>query len=78
MLRKNTGLESLLFYIRDRLYRVRNLDYGILDALFFPKAMDQWTRYADITKDIQDANLKGRGIKSILDVGAAEGRITNF
>lgn len=78
MLPKNIGLKSLLFYIRDRLYRVRNLDYGIFDAFFFPKAMDQWTRYADITRDIQDANLKGRRIKSVLDVGAAEGRITNF
>jgi hypothetical protein len=59
-------LDLILNHIKDKLYRSKVSDYGVIEALFFPKGMDYYSRYTDVSRYIQQHATEN----SILDVGA--------
>jgi hypothetical protein len=69
-------LDLILNRVKDRIYRNRISDYGVVEALLFPKGMDYYSRYTDVARYISQHLTKN---KAILDVGAGgRGGISYF
>lgn len=58
-------LHSLL---AKRLYRAREFDFGFSEAIWHPRTIDGWCRYADIAREITKINAASI---TILDVGSS-------
>ena len=79
---KKTGIITIIDFavttfiniVFKRFYRLRSTDYGLLEALFYPKNIDQWSRYAYVVNEIKKLKTKSK----ILEVGSGEGGITSF
>lgn len=61
------ALYSILVAVREYLYKPSLHGYGLVEALFFPREIDYWTRYIDVSKAVLK-HFKER--LAILDVGA--------
>jgi ubiquinone/menaquinone biosynthesis C-methylase UbiE len=69
-----TTFINIIFKNFKRFYRLRSTDYGILEALFYPRNIDQWSRYAYVVKEIKRLKTKGK----ILEVGSGGSGIMSF
>lgn len=77
---KSSGfvIHRLLRPFKQRFHKEKGLKYGLLDALFFPRDIDVWTRYADILREIRETHSENNRIRSILEVGSGPGAILEF
>lgn len=80
MVLKSPGLVlcRLLGPFKKRFYKEKELKYGLLDALFFARDIDVWTRYADVIREIREIHSENKRIRSILEVGSGPGAILEF
>ncbi len=63
----------ILWYIsifRNWLYRWVKDDYGLKEAIFFPKGIDEYLRYSKILNELKQIKSNNNGYISILEVGA--------
>jgi len=80
-LAKKTGIITIIdfavttFIVRaKRFYRLRRTDYGLLEALFYAKDIDRWSRYAYVVNEIKKLKTKSK----ILEVGSGGMGIASF
>jgi ubiquinone/menaquinone biosynthesis C-methylase UbiE len=69
-----TTFINIIFKKLKYFYRLRSTDYGLLEALFYPRNIDQWSRYAHVVNEIKKFKTKGK----ILEVGSGESGIISF
>jgi len=61
------ALDSFSSRLREKFYTKAIGDYGLFEAVMFPRAIDYYTRYRDVVDLVQEHIAKG---SLILDVGA--------
>jgi SAM-dependent methyltransferase len=57
-----------------RFYKLRGTNYGLLEALFYPKSIDKWSRYSYVVNEIKKLRVKNK----ILEVGSGGAGIAHF
>ena len=66
-------LSSFLTSISRKLYLPKDVNYGLIDALFWPRGIDRWFRYTRVIKEIDLSNRF-----SVLNVGSGGVGISGF
>jgi len=68
---------TIIFNLRDKLYKWTKDDYGLKEAIFFPKEIDVYIRYSKIINELRNLKKLNENIK-ILEVGAGGEGIAKF
>jgi len=78
-------VDSIIFYgisiLRDKLYKWTKDDYGLKEAIFFPKGIDTYIRYSKIVNELNkmmNSNSSNNGKIRILEIGAGGDGIARF
>lgn len=70
------GLDLIHSQFIRKFYRAKNFDYGIHEAIFYPRGIDTWSRYISVLREVLKINSFDK--KSVLDVGSGGGEILAF
>jgi len=68
-------LAAFINNLSKRFYRLQGTNYGLLEALFFPRGIDRWSRYAHVVNQVEklkqnkilEAGSGGEGIAAFLN-----------